>query len=37
VPDPSVDNGTLEDMIPDGTDNGMNGDNGSSGARKFAR
>ena len=37
VPDPSVDNGTLEDMIPDGTDNGMNDDNSSSGARKIVR
>ncbi len=37
VPDPSVDDGTLEDMIPDGTDSGMNSDNGSGGTMKYAR
>ena len=36
VPDPSVDNGTLEDMIPDASE-GINSDNGSSGAMKRAK
>ena len=35
IPDPSVDNGTLEDMIPNGTDNEMNGDNNSK--KRFVR
>ena len=36
VPDPSVDNGTLEDIIPDASE-AMDGDNSGNGTMKHAK